>query len=579
MRLPSFVTLVQRAREVVVRFPWTMAAGVVAAVTTIIATTNSADQQWGRIAMVAALGVPLSLALTLLAEERGWTGGRRAAVNLAGVMLLVAFYLVWPGPDRKYEAIRYFQLSAALHLLVAAVPFLGQPETGAFWQYNRRLFLGILRAAVFSHVLFVGLAVALAALDKLFGVDVDGEVYSRLWITIAFVLNTGIFLSSVPLGLRALDADTSYPRVLQVFAQYVLTPLVFLYLILLLAYLVKIVAGGEWPSGWIGWLVTSVAIAGLLGFLLVHPLRNDPAEGWIRTYTRWLFIGLIPAAAMLLVAFWKRILPYGLTEPRLLGLLLGLWLLIIAVSYTVRQDSGIRRIPVTLAALLLLTLYGPWSVTSLSVASQGRRLAHLVKSHEDDSAQREASAALRFLLEHGARRQIVAAIPAAEPHLNRDSLPWRAYDQDSVGKLILAGTGLRYVPQYSYSSSGYVYLNARRQSTLPISGYEWLLNVSGRDTAFKLAGPDSVRTRFDSASGIAVVRVGRDSLVFALSRLAGVLTETSDARRYDVPAERLRLDAVSPGRRGTLLLEHIDGKRTGGTVQVGEWNGMLLLGR
>ena len=34
---------------------------------------------------------------------------------------------------------------------------------------------------------------------------------------------------------------------------------------------------------------------------------------------------------MLLVAFWKRILPYGLTEPRLLGVVLGLWLLGIAL--------------------------------------------------------------------------------------------------------------------------------------------------------------------------------------------------------------------------------------------------------
>jgi hypothetical protein len=579
MRLPSFITLADRVREVVVRFPWTMAAGVVAAITTIIATTNAADEQWGRIAMVAALGVPLSLALTLLAEERGWSPSRRAAVNLAGVGLLLAFYLVWPGPDRKYEAIRYFQLSAAVHLLVAALPFLGQPETSAFWQYNRRLFLGILRASIFSHVLFIGLAVALAALDKLFGVDVPGEVYGRLGIVIAFVLNTAIFLSGVPLGLRALEGDTSYPRVLKVFAQYILTPLVFIYLILLLAYLVKIVAGGEWPSGWIGWLVTSVAIAGLLGFLLVHPLRNDAEEGWIRTYTRWVFIGLIPAAVMLLVAFWKRILPYGFTELRLLGVLLGLWLLVIAVGYTLRQGAGIRRIPVTLGALLLLTLYGPLSLTTLSVASQGRRLASLVTNREGEKTPREASAALRFLLEHRAQSQIVAAIPGRLPPVDWNSVSGRGEHRDSIARLILAGTGLRYVPEYSSSENGYVYLNARRQSTLPINGYEWLVNVSGRDTAVRIVGADSLRTRFDSSTGIAVVRIGRDSLVFALGRLAGTLVETSDVRRYDVPAERLRLEAVSPGRRGALLLERIDGRRIGSAVRVGDWNGMLLLGR
>jgi uncharacterized protein DUF4153 len=586
MRFPSFVTLADRAREVVLRFPWTMAAGLLAAIAAIIGTTRSGSKdEWLRVAAVAALGLALTVALTLFAEERGWPARRKAALNLAGVALLLLFYLIWPGPDQKHEAIRYFQLSASLHLLVATMPLLGQPETGAFWQYNRRLFLGFLRAAVFSFVLYFGLVIALVALNKLFGVDVPSELYFRLYLVVVFVINTGIFLAVVPRGLRELAADTSYPRVLKVFAQYILTPLVFLYLILLLAYLVKIVAGGEWPSGWIGWLVTSVAVAGLLGFLLVHPLRNDPDEGWIRTYTRWVFIGLIPAAAMLLVAFWKRILPYGLTEPRLLGVLLGLWLLIIAVSYTIRQDAGIRRIPVTLAALLLLTLYGPLSVTNLAVASQGRRLARLVPARPGEQTAagrqdgREASAALRFLLDHGARRQIAAAIPGELPKVEWDSLPGRRDRRDSVASQILARTGVRYVLEYAYAPNGYVHLYARKEPALHIAEYEWMLSVSGRDTTFKLAGADSVLVRFDSASSIARVLVGGDSLVFDLGRLASALAETPDRRQYDVPAERLRLDAATPGCRGALMLETIDGRRTGDTVRVGNWRGTLFLGR
>jgi hypothetical protein len=580
MRLPSFVTLAERVREVVLRFLWTMAAGVVAAIAGIMGTTRSSSkEEWVRIAAVAALGLALTVAFTLFAEERGWPARRKAALNVAGVALLVLFYLVWPGADQKHETIRYFQLSVGLHLLAATLPFLGQPETGAFWQYNRRLFLGFLRAAVFSFVLYFGLVIALVALDKLFGVNVSSDLYARLYLVVVFVINTGIFLAAVPRGLRELAGDTSYPRVLKVFAQYILTPLVFIYLLMLLAYLVKIVAGGEWPSGWIGWLVTSVAVAGLLGFLLVHPLRNDPAEGWIRTYTRWLFIGLIPAAAMLLIAFWKRIIPYGLTELRFLGVLLGLWLLVIAVSYTIRQDAGIRRIPVTLAVLLLLTLYGPLSVTSLAVASQGRRLAGLVsRPNEGDRNPREASAALRFLLDHGARREIAAAVPGELPKVEWDSLPGPRDRRDSVASQILAGAGIRYVSEYSYSPEGYVHLYARKEPALRIGGYEWLLNVSARDTTFALAGADSVRVRFDTASGIARVRVGRDTLVFDLGRLGSTLAESSDRQRA-IPAERLRLDAAIPGRRGALMLESIDGRRRGDTVRVGGWHGTLFLGR
>lgn len=578
MRLPSVANLADRGREVIARFPWTMAAAVLAAVATIIASTHAADSRWTRVAMVAALGIPLTLALTLVEEELGWSAGRRNLLNLLGAGVLIAFYLVWPGPERKHEAIRYFQLSAALHLLVAVLPFWGRPETSAFWQYNRRLFLGILRASLFSYVLFIGLAIALGALDKLFGVDIPVEVYGRMGVVIGFVINTAIFLSGLPLGLQPLATDTSYPRVLKVFAQYILTPLVFIYLILLIAYLFKIVAGGEWPSGWIGWLVTSVAVAGLLGFLLVHPLRNDPVEGWIRTYTRWLFIGLIPAAAMLLVAFWKRILPYGLTEPRLLGVLLGLWLLAIAVSYTLRQDSGIRRIPVTLAALLLLTVYGPLSVTSLAVASQGRRLERMVHNpQQTEQAGREASAALRFLLDHGSRREIASAIPRL-PQLDWDSLPGPRDRRDSVATRILAVAGIPYTFEYSASPQGYVYMYAQKERPMPIAGFDWMLNVSARDTTTKLAGMDSVRTHFDSASGVVGVRIGRDSLAFDIGRLAGSVVTSFDLRRSQIPAERLRLEAANATRRAALQLEFLSGTRGSESVRVREWNGTLFLG-
>jgi len=581
MRFPSVLTLAQRAREVLLRFPWTMAAGVLAAVAAIVATTDSGDEQWGRIAMVAALGLSLTVALTLLGEERGWSAGRRAALNAAGVLLLVIFYLIWPGPERKHEVIRYLQLSAGLHLLVAFLPFLGDRETAAFWQYNRRLFQAILRSALFSFVLYVGLMIALGALDKLFGVDVPSELYARLGIAIAFVINTWIFLADVPRGLRSLAGDSSYPTVLKVFAQYILTPLVFIYLIILLAYLIKIVLGGEWPSGWIGWLVASVAASGLLGFLLVHPLRDHPGEDWIRTYGRWLFIGLIPSAAMLLVAFWKRILPYGLTEPRLLGILLGVWLLIIAVYYTLRQDAGIRRIPVSLALLLVLTLYGPWSVTAIAVASQSKRLARVVSPGQGEVRnEREASAALRFLLDHADEGAVASALPGKLPPLEWDSLPGPHEYRDKAAVRILATQGITYEPEYRSQRRDWDQVELSGVSTATaISGYDWLLPASSWSTSPEMVGVDTVTVWFDTTSFVAHVVVGRDSLAFDIGQLADEVAGKSLLTRRNIPAKEFRLEAVSASRRVALELGSLSGTRIGDSLRVERWNGELLIGK
>jgi hypothetical protein len=579
MRFPSIATLVEHALVVLRRFPSTLAAGVVAAVAGIIASISGSDNIWTRLTFVAALGLPLTIALTLLAEVRAWVAVRRGAVLAGGIALLAAFYSAWRGIDVTHDAIRYFQLSAALHLAVAFLPFLGAGESVAFWQYNRRLFLGFLRAVVFSGVLYVGIAIALGALDKLFGVPIPSNTYFRIWLIVALVVNTWIFLAAVPADLVALAADAEYPRALKIFAQYILTPLAFTYLVILLAYLIKIVAGAEWPSGWIGWLVASVSVTGLLGFLLVHPLRADPSEGWIRTYARWLFVGLIPAALMLLVAFWKRIVPYGLTEPRVLGLVLGVWLLGIACLFTARASSSIRTIPVSLAVLLLITLYGPVSLTRVSISSQGRRLARMLEAPDTAGVgAREASAALRFLIDHRAEREIAARIGRPLPPIDWKAIPRFGDARDTLGTRLLALRDVAYVSDRGPGGNG-GWFQLSGNGPLPVAGFDWAVPVSVGDPTRRLAGPDSVNIVGTLADNMARIRVGADTLVFDLRPLA----------RSATPGKELRVEATAGERRGVLALTQLNGRRlwkeavarttAGDSVQVNYWGGWVLLGK
>jgi hypothetical protein len=578
MRFPSLALLAEHAIAVLRRFPWTLGAGAVAAGAAIAASIPGTDDAWARAAFVAALGLPVTVAITLLAETRGWSVAGRTLAILGGVLGLIAFFFAWPGIDRRHDAIRYFQLSAALHLCVSFLPFLGSAETAAFWQYNRRLFLGFLRALVFSGVLYVGIAIALGALDRLFGVDIDGETYYRIWLVVVFVVNTWIFLAAVPENLAALEGETDYPRALKVFAQYILTPLAFTYLLILLAYLIKIVAGGEWPSGWIGWLVASVSVTGLLGFLLVHPLRADPAEGWIRTYARWLFIGLIPAALMLLVAFWKRILPYGLTEPRTLGLVLGVWLLGIALLFTFRSGASIRIIPVTLATLLLLSLYGPLSLTQVSISSQGRRLARMLQPSDTAGIDaREASAALRFLIDHKAGDEIAARIGRHLPPIEWESLPRYGNERDSIGVKIMELAGATYVPEYAgVGENGWFTLDST--DPIRVAGFDWAVPVTSSDAKARMLGVDSVSVVSLASSAMARIRVGTDTFEFDLRQITERPAD-SLRPRASVPAEQLRIEAGANGRRGALALSHLSGRRTRDSIEIGYWTGSVLLGK
>lgn len=591
MRFPSIDVLAARARDVLRRYPWTLFAAIAAATAGIIGTADGADEDlWARIAVVAALGIPASIAVTLWRSAGGpgkespadpVRGGRsrETVAQLVVIALLVLFGFAWPGPQEKHHAIRYLQLSAALHLAVAFVPYLGAPESVGFWQYNRRLFLGFLRAAVFSAVLFIGLAIALAALDKLFGVDVEPESYFRIWIVVALVVNTWIFLAAVPEDLEGLAGDSEYPKALKIFSQYILTPLAFTYLLILLAYLVKIVAGAEWPSGWIGWLVTSVAVTGLLGFLLVHPLRVDPEEDWIRVYARWLFIGLIPAALMLLTAFWKRILPYGLTELRTLGFVLGLWLLGIAILFTVRRSASIRVIPISLSIILLLMLYGPISLTNLSLRSQANRFERLeTTSGESAEDAREASAALRFLIDHDAEEEIAEAVGEELPPLGLDSLRRYGESRDSTAARIMALAGGTYVPEYLRGGeNGWFHVNADQTIATSVAGYDWMVTVWSSDTTSRVAGSDTIQVIRDTTRRIARFRAGRDTLRFDIGALVQQIADSIPPRQ-SLPAERLRIRSAPGPRQGELLITNINGQRaTDGEIEIDHWGASLLL--
>ena len=586
MRFPSLDTLATRARQVLARFPVTLAAGVAAAVFAIIASTTGADDLWARLAFVVALGLPLSFALTMFAELRAWPRSAMLLTMLAGAGTLAAFFTVWPGMEEKHDAIRYVQLSAAVHLAVAFLPFVGRDERAGFWQYNRRLFLSFLRAVVFSGVLFIGLAIALAALDRLFGLHVPSETYLRLWFVLAFVANTWIFLAGVPGDLPALAADHEYPKALKIFTQYILTPLVAVYLLILLAYLVKILLSDEWPSGWIGYLVTSVSVAGILGFLLVHPLRDDPGESWIRAYRRLLFIGLIPAALMLLAAFYIRIAPYGITELRYLGALLGVWLFAISVLFTVRREQGIRIIPLSLCVLLLLTLYGPLGATHVAVASQGARLAREVAAARATPspnvvtpAETEAGAALRFLVEHRAGAEIAKAFGGRIP--GGLALPDTLRPHtDSLARAIMVAASLDYSRFGGGQSRGYFSYEASEAEAIAVAGFSWLVPVGTGDSVVT-AGGDTLRLAFDTTIARLAVASSRDStLLFDFGPVMDSLEAVPgiEGGRPIIPSPQLHIPATGSRRPAALQLSWLTWQRERGRRRMVTWRGRLLIG-
>jgi hypothetical protein len=546
----------------------------------LVGESSGSDVPGLRLFVTAVLGIPFFFAIETMGERQGWSRTRTAIVELVGLLALLAFYLAWPSWSEEHSWTRWFQLIVGLHLLVAVLPYAFVGELNGFWQYNRSLLLRFLIAAFFSVVLFAGLAGALAAIDNLLGVDVEDETYGRLWFLIAFTFNTWYFVAGIPRDLAALDRDADYPLLVKVFAQYILLPIVAVYLAILTIYLGKVIVTREWPSGWIGYLVSGVSAAGILTLLLVHPIRDREENRWVNTYARWFFIALIPAIIMLFLAVGKRIDQYGITERRYFLLVLTIWIAATAVYYSIVRSRNIKLIPGTLCVIAFATFLGPWSAYSVSLASQIGRLEGLLTGNgllEEGVARpaaspvsaedrREISAILLYLLKTHGTTGIEAWF--SDPPLARiDSLGMEPtsdhQEAEQRARVISASLGIEYVWERERESPDrFDFSAAGEPVAVPIGAYDYAITgVAVLDGTYSIQGSTLVLRYVEETNSVEVVLGEQVLAELSLARLlAGLRAYRAEGGNvWSVPRELMALEAHHEDADVLLRIERVSG--------------------
>lgn len=374
----------EAAIETLRRFPATLMAALLFAVLIITMQETTIKNQWFpmlvRCAMIGGLAISAFTGLVLFGERYQLKQVTRLIVHLVLLALLVMYYFFIPEDISENDVLFFILLLLISHLFVSVGPFMSNEEVNGFWQFNRLLFIRILTAGLYSVVLFGGLALALGAIDQLFPVKIPDYYYFRLFITVSAVFNTWFFLSGVPVRLVELEQVNDYPAGLRVFTQYVLLPLVTIYLVILYAYSIRILISLNWPEGWVAYLVLGFSIAGILALLLIWPLRGQAGFRWIGVFSRFFFIALLPLILLLSLSIYIRVAEYGVTEKRFFVILLSLWLFINALYFLFSQKKHIKFIPMSLAITAFLAGFGPLNAFRVSRNWQKDRLVHQLES-------------------------------------------------------------------------------------------------------------------------------------------------------------------------------------------------------
>lgn len=357
MKFPSIHQLTQGAVNVVKRFPLEVLfalAGTIAGIVNIelnkhYTEPNYIQQSWcWRITAGANLGLLLALAATLYSESRQLHVQKKWLLRLVAVIITVGIVATISPFERTTDAIRFFLLSFAFHLLVSFAAFGQRATAQGFWQFNKTLFLRFLTSALYSAVLFLGLSAAIAASNFLFNLKIEWDTYVILWTCIVGMFSTVFFLAGVPSNYAELNQDHDYPKALKIFTQYVLIPLATVYVVILLAYEAKIIIEWQLPKGLVSRLILGYAVFGILSILLVYPIRNQEGSKWIKTYAKTFYLLLLPLIVLLFVAMSTRVFKYGVTEFRYFLIVLAFWMLFISLYFLLSAQKNIKLIPVSL---------------------------------------------------------------------------------------------------------------------------------------------------------------------------------------------------------------------------------------
>jgi hypothetical protein len=411
--------------------------------------------------------------------------------------------------------------------MVAFLPFLGAGQSNGFWQYNKTLFLKFLSTALYSAVMFIGLAFALLAAKELFGIKFPDRRYFQLWVIIAGAFNTWVFLGGFPQNLKALNEENQYPNALKIFTQYILLPLVALYLVILYAYELKIIFNWNWPKGWVTQLVSWFSVAGILSLLLLWPLRELTENRWIRTFTKWFFRLLIPLVVMLYLAILQRVGIYGITINRFLVLAMATGLAVVTLYFVFTRSKDIRFIPIVVFVIALLSAYGPWSAFTISQHSQQGRLDKLLaksgilangkivtpSSPIPYEQQGELSDVIAYLTQwHG--------VESFSPWLSENTLKGLEENSERLSlDSVARAFGFEYVPDWKWQrpDNEHLYLRSENFATLDISGYDYLFVVknlfgaSNDSNHVFIMNADSCQVRLKSNSPTLMIRLEPES--------------------------------------------------------------------
>ena len=349
------------------RFPVELALGVVFFV---IAVWNTETSEWCELTarMESAVNGDILWLFVPLMALTFWLHRTNRWAYLASFFLFLPLMALNLKPFLWTYGFFFTYVLAAILLVVGNRRMNNRSFAAHALHVVTQLFFGLLVTGILTLAV---LAIVLSFL-YIFGIDVPDHLIEHILQFIWFVLAPQVCCTFI----RQNEDEVSEPaKVLRLILDYILSPAVIIYAIILYAYFIKIAFEWDLPKGGVAWMVMGFITVALIGRMAQAILSQHHYDWFYRHFT----LIAIPPLIMYWIGSIYRIRLYSFTESRLYLMVAGVLMTLFVLMLLRERTRKFQLMALIFGAAIILFTYIPGiSAKSIGLSCQKQRLTQLI---------------------------------------------------------------------------------------------------------------------------------------------------------------------------------------------------------
>ncbi len=231
-----------------------------------------------------------------------------------------------------------------------------------------QLFFGIVIAGIITAALLA----IFASFFYIFGIKEPDNFYIYLWEFVWFFIAPQVCCTLITQG----EDEVNEPaRVLQLILNFILSPAIIIYTVILYAYFIRIVLEWDLPKGGVAWMVMGFVTVAMAGRLMQYVLKQHYYDWFYRNFT-WI---AIPPLILYWIGSIYRIRLYSFTESRFYLMIAGVLMTLFVLMLLWKRSRRFQLMALIFGAAIILFTYIPGiSAKSIGLNCQQKRLQQII---------------------------------------------------------------------------------------------------------------------------------------------------------------------------------------------------------